>query len=151
MWEPFGTQPANATAYWKPAPGERGTFGILSTCILTLLLCVYTSLHPNIPVNKITRWYQKPWALKTFGVVVGLFAPELVAFIAFQQWMWARNLEDAISGPIAKLIPPTIATPRRHIWSRFRAPADVEQAAELTKAGDESGTVNRKTDQKINP
>ncbi|KAH6619005.1 hypothetical protein C7974DRAFT_342103 [Boeremia exigua] len=141
MWEPFGTQPANATAYWKPAPSERGTFGILSTCILTLLLCVYTSLHLNIPVHKVTHWSQKPWVLKTFGVLVGLCAPELVAFLAFRQWNQARNLKDFMSGPIAKLIPPTIATPRRHMWSRYNAPADVEQATELTTIDDKSDTI----------
>ena len=79
MWEPFGTRPANATAYWKPAPTERGTFSILSTCILTLLLCVYTCLHPNIPLYRVTKWYQRPWALKALGILVGLLAPELVS------------------------------------------------------------------------
>ena len=79
MWEPFGTLPANSTAYWKPAPTERGTFGILSTCILTLLLCVYTCLHPNIPAHGVKEWYNRPWSSRAVWVFTGLFAPEFVS------------------------------------------------------------------------
>lgn len=92
MWEPFGTLPPNSTTYWKPAPTERGTFGILSTCILTLFLCVYTCLHPNVPAHRVTKWYQRPWALKVFGILVGLLAPELVSVVCIK-WQRVSNCE----------------------------------------------------------
>lgn len=79
MWEPFGTLPANSTAYWKPAPSERGTFDILSSCILTLLLCAYTCFHPNVPIHEATKWFQRPWAVKLDGILMGLVFPEIVS------------------------------------------------------------------------
>ena len=43
----------NGTSHWEPDPsGKRGTWTILSSCIITLTLCVYTSLHLNIPAHK---------------------------------------------------------------------------------------------------
>lgn len=77
MWEPFGTAPRDGPAYWQTGPKTRGTFNILSDCIITLTLCVYTSLHLNIPEYGKSRWYHRSWQKATW-VVVGILAPELV-------------------------------------------------------------------------
>ena len=45
----FGSGPVNHTTSWQPEPTFRGTFRILSTCLITLGLCVWSSLHLNIP------------------------------------------------------------------------------------------------------
>ncbi|OAL47028.1 hypothetical protein IQ07DRAFT_516437, partial [Pyrenochaeta sp. DS3sAY3a] len=92
MWEPFGTAPANQKAYWKSGSDERSTWNILSTCILTLLLCAYTSLHLNIPEHGKSTWYQQ-LGKKALWVIVGIAAPEAVAFVAFRDWLFARNFE----------------------------------------------------------
>ena len=92
MWEPFGTPSTNSTAYWKSGPNERGTLNVLSTCVLTLVLCAYTCLHLNIPEHKKTSLW-KQFRLRAIWVVIGLAAPEVVAFIAFRQWLFARNFE----------------------------------------------------------
>jgi hypothetical protein len=82
MWEPFGTAPANGTAHWKSGSDERGTLNILSTCIVTLLLCAYTSLHMDIPKEGKAGWnYRMPQRL--LWVVVGLGAPEFVSLCKF--------------------------------------------------------------------
>lgn len=81
MWEPFGTAPANQKAYWKSGSDERSTYNILSTCILTLLLCAYTSLHLNIPEHGKSAWYQQ-LRKKALWVLVGIAAPELVSIFA---------------------------------------------------------------------
>jgi hypothetical protein len=78
MWEPFGTAPTNSTAYWKASPNERGTLSILSSCIITLILCAYTSLHLNIPEHGKATWTHQFWR-KTLWVVLGLGAPEVVS------------------------------------------------------------------------
>jgi hypothetical protein len=75
----FGDLPENSTAYFKSPPSERGTLNILSTCIFTLVLCVYTCLHLNILPHKATKWYQKKWGSKTIGILLGLLAPEIVS------------------------------------------------------------------------
>lgn len=55
MWQILGDKVANGLnstdpiQVWKAGPAQRGTFGILSNCILTLGLRIWTSLHLNIP------------------------------------------------------------------------------------------------------
>ncbi|KAF1843612.1 uncharacterized protein K460DRAFT_341965, partial [Cucurbitaria berberidis CBS 394.84] len=92
MWEPFGTTSTNATASWRSEPNERGTLNILSTCLITLILCVYTCLHVDIPEHGKTPWTHV-LKRKLFWLLPGIFAPEIVAFIAARQWFFARNLE----------------------------------------------------------
>lgn len=78
MWEPFGRAPENNTAYWKEGPNGRGTFSILSTCLITLSLCVYTSLHLNIPEHGKTYWGHQFWK-RAWWVFLGVATPEFVS------------------------------------------------------------------------
>ena len=34
---------------WEPQPERRGTFGILSSCFVTLALCTWKIVHLNLP------------------------------------------------------------------------------------------------------
>ena len=43
----FGT--ARNETVWQPEPGNRGTYGLLSSCVITMVLCVWTAVHLNIP------------------------------------------------------------------------------------------------------
>jgi hypothetical protein len=78
MWEPFGTSSFNATASWKSGCKERGTLSILTTCLITLILCVYTTLHLNIPEHGKSSWIQR-LKRKALWLLIGLFAPEFVS------------------------------------------------------------------------
>lgn len=63
------------TTSWEPQPTHRGTFGLVSSCLITLFLCVWTALHLNIPEYgkaHMQKWHKLAW------LVVGFFAPELV-------------------------------------------------------------------------
>ncbi|CAG5144639.1 uncharacterized protein ALTATR162_LOCUS1580 [Alternaria atra] len=96
MWEPFGSPKHNATGEWRGGPNERGTFDILSTCLITLILCVWTALHLNIPDHgktSVTHMAKR----KTVWLVVGLFAPEFIVLLAFQQWLSAKQLQSEIA------------------------------------------------------
>ena len=66
--------------HWKPSPETRGTFDILSTCIITMLLCVWTAVHLNVsPPGKV--WESR---LRKVGwMILALLAPELVAYTAW--------------------------------------------------------------------
>lgn len=66
--------------HWQPNPTTRGTFDILSTCIITLLLCVWTSVHLNVPRPGgfwESRFRKVGWLL------LALLAPEVVAYTAW--------------------------------------------------------------------
>jgi hypothetical protein len=76
-------------------PDGRGTFGILQSCVITLSLCVYTALHLNIFPKKFSQTQillsQAAW------ITVGIFAPELVVFVAFQQYQAAKKLKNEMN------------------------------------------------------
>lgn len=81
----------NGTAHWEPDPTDaRGTWSILSTCIITLSLCVYTSLHLNIQAHRSST--ATTFFMKTKYVIFGLLAPELIVFNAWRQRTVASSI-----------------------------------------------------------
>ncbi|KAF2832754.1 hypothetical protein CC86DRAFT_452155 [Ophiobolus disseminans] len=99
MWPPFGIANANTTATWKSSSTERGTLDLLSSCIITLVLCVYSCLHLNIPEHERTRWYHKV-GKQAIWILLGIFTPEMVTYIAFEQRVAAgyfeRHMNEAL-------------------------------------------------------
>ncbi|KAK4896025.1 hypothetical protein LTR27_005881 [Elasticomyces elasticus] len=81
MFNPFGIV-TNGTSPWQAEPTVRGTYGILSTCLLTMILCIWTAVHLNMEDGR-NAWIQT--GRKSGWLVIGLFAAELVAWTAFQQ------------------------------------------------------------------
>jgi hypothetical protein len=72
---------------WVDDPSGRGTWNLLYSCGFTLVLCVWTSIHLNVPPPHESAWLA--WRRKMKWVVVALIAPEAVVFTAFQQWLTA--------------------------------------------------------------
>ncbi|KAK4222245.1 hypothetical protein QBC38DRAFT_375509 [Podospora fimiseda] len=74
---------------WVDAPNMRGTSSILYSCLLTLVTCIYTALHLDIP-NHSSSFH---FLLKKVGwVALALFAPEIVLWFAAHQFLQARHL-----------------------------------------------------------
>ena len=38
-----------ATGGWTGEPDERGTIDLVWSCVVTVLLCTWNALHPNLP------------------------------------------------------------------------------------------------------
>lgn len=89
MVDPFRDSSGNITSTWIPEPNGRGTFTLLSSCLVTISLCVYSAIHLNLPQHG-KLWEQ--WRRKLLWLVVGLIAPELVAYVAWQQRSEANRL-----------------------------------------------------------
>ncbi|KAI4177291.1 MAG: hypothetical protein LQ348_005847 [Seirophora lacunosa] len=90
----FGHVPVNNTSVWIPEPNGRGTWSILSSCLITISLCVWSAVHLNVPQHRKTSSQH----LRKFKwLAIGLIAPEVVAFVAWQQRYEARRLIQAIS------------------------------------------------------
>lgn len=77
----------NVAPLWVPDPSGRGTWSLLYSCVFTLVLCVWTSIHLNVPPQDDNSF--KYWGRRIGWVVCALFAHEIVVFIAFQQWFLA--------------------------------------------------------------
>jgi hypothetical protein len=85
---------------WVADPAGRGTWSLLYSCLFTLLLCVYTAIHLNVPPpndTKLTFWLRK-----TKWVAIAIFGPELVVYTAFEQWFLAKKFMKAINEAAAK-------------------------------------------------
>ncbi|KAI0847574.1 hypothetical protein F5Y00DRAFT_263484 [Daldinia vernicosa] len=74
---------------WVSPQNIRSTDDILWSCILTLTACIYTALHLNIsrkPCLKKRLWSKVRW------VFIAIIAPEAAVYMAFSQWLEARQL-----------------------------------------------------------
>ncbi|EIW76516.1 hypothetical protein CONPUDRAFT_64356 [Coniophora puteana RWD-64-598 SS2] len=68
---------------------HRSLWSIISTCLLTIFACVYTSIHPNVPSP-----YDGPLAIlrRTAGIMLAtVLAPELMVIWAARQFLTARR------------------------------------------------------------
>lgn len=80
---------SNSTISWKPDPDFRGTFNILSTCLGTLFICVWSAVHDDVTKGK--KGFRV--TLRRIGwLIVGLLGPELLLFISYRQWWEARRI-----------------------------------------------------------
>jgi hypothetical protein len=74
---------------WVDDPSGRGTWSLLSSCTITLGICVWNSIHLNLPSKGEQHWVH--WIRKIKWLFVAVLAPEVVVLIAFQQWMIASD------------------------------------------------------------
>lgn len=90
--------PDNSTQYvgYVPDPNRRGTVTLVTSCLLTLLLCVWSALHLNVPYERASKW-TKFWT-NVKWVCIGVYAPELVVFTAWRQWSSAKILGKTVAG-----------------------------------------------------
>ena len=86
----FGTN-ATAHATWVASPQGRGTWDILSTCIITLGLCVFSAIHLNIPDPKWGFWTKA--GMKTKWLLIALLAPE---FVVYNAWRQRREAQEVV-------------------------------------------------------
>lgn len=89
MFEPFGNTTTLPPTQWHPEPLVRGTYSILSSCLITMSLCIWTSLHLNLPAHKkehLQKYRKLGW------MILGLLAPELVVWNAREQRRRANGI-----------------------------------------------------------
>lgn len=82
---------------WVDEPHRRGTLQILSSCIVTILLCVWTALHLNLPrqIGKVKRpWYANRQLWRKIGwLILTLLAPEMTVYVAWSQHREAKRVK----------------------------------------------------------
>jgi hypothetical protein len=86
---------------YVPDPSGRGTIGLLSTCFVTLSLCVWTAIHMNIDPSRspsVRLMKKLLWAL------LATLAPEVVLWRAWSQLEAARKLCSKMNADEESLI-----------------------------------------------
>ena len=109
--------PTNITTEpsYEPGPTRRGTVSVITSCVATLILCVWTVLHLNVlPRSARTLWNTTK--LKILWTLAAMFAPELVLWIAFSQYLVASRLQREIN----------FALRVQHADSNTRSPGEIE-------------------------
>ncbi|GJE96267.1 hypothetical protein PsYK624_124610 [Phanerochaete sordida] len=81
------------TATWRPNPGVRGTFEIITTCLSTLIICVWSAVHVDVPLRRSARVNGIG---KVGWIFTGLVSPDLLLYAACCQLYRAQVLlQDA--------------------------------------------------------
>lgn len=103
-----------AEVTWYSAPNFRGTWDLIISCVLTLMICVWSALHLNVPTKQ--SKLRERNIRRVRWVLLGIFAPEVVVSTAFAQYLTARWLRNEIREDIKY---------RRNLVSPF-IPADAQ-------------------------
>lgn len=74
---------------------ERALSEVIKSCVLTIITCVYRSMHPNVPPQDCTRWEYVRSRLRI--ALFALIAPELILTWAMRQWLGARSISRRIN------------------------------------------------------
>lgn len=93
MFAPFGDSTVSSSATWHPEPRGRGTFNILSSCLTTMILCVWTAVHLNIADHN--GGTRQKFLRKPGWLLLALLAPEIVAWNPWEQRQAAQELTSA--------------------------------------------------------
>jgi hypothetical protein len=85
----------NATAHTKvgwvcDADNKRSTLTLLYNCLFTIFLCTWSAMHLNVPGEKDTQ--LRTFLRKCTWMLLGVLAPEYVAFLAIVEWDDASRL-----------------------------------------------------------
>lgn len=78
---------------WVSASEFRGTVDIVQSCLLTLIACIYTALHLNVPTK--TGFFSVLME-KIKWVLLALLAPEIVLYTAAYQLRQALKLKNQL-------------------------------------------------------
>ena len=112
------TSPRNPPYLWEGEPKKRGTYGIITFCFSTLIICVWSTLHFNIPIRRFTATHR--FLLQVSWMFIALLAPEFLLFLAINEMFMAR----ALLREVLKFHP-HLAKPRKlagmYSWIRGRA------------------------------
>ena len=74
---------SNPRLHWVAEPKFRGTFGIFSLCLSTMIISVWSAVHFDIPTHRPSK--LRSFVKSVLWMLEALFCPELLLFIAFNQ------------------------------------------------------------------
>ena len=86
---------ATSTVGWAPEPENRGTIGLIWSCLATIVLCTWNTVHPHVPAEGESA-FSIFWCRVQY-MVAALVAPEYMCAEALQQLFNARAVQKRLS------------------------------------------------------
>jgi len=125
---------ARNESLWHAEPTLRGTYSIISECMVTLVLCVWTAVHLNIPEHGKSGAQSRR---KILWILVGIFVPELVVWIAWDQNREARALHSEVKRALGQKEPLGVYGKVRERVRRVVEKIGMKSEGDLEKAVDD--------------
>jgi hypothetical protein len=114
------TTPSDSPSSWVAEPTQRGSYGIISLCLSTLLISIWSTLHFNVPTRRCST--TRRFFFQVLWMLIALVVPEILLCSAIHERLNARNL-------VKKVLEfhPDLRKPRMHtrIYNWFRRLVDV--------------------------
>lgn len=88
----LGVSDTLETVGWQSDPNGRGTYTLVSSGLLTLMICIYSAKHLNVPPHGEST--LRLWTRNVRWALLGVFGPELVVFIAWKQYLSAKTFVE---------------------------------------------------------
>ena len=111
------TIPIDPPYKWMGEPKQRGTFGIISLCFSTLIICIWSTLHFSVPAKRYTTTHR--FFVQVFWMFIALLAPELLLYLAINERIMAGVLLKKVLKFHPHLAKPGMFT-RMYNWIRGR-------------------------------
>jgi len=77
------TTPGDPPHPWVPEPKQRGTFGIISLCLSTMIICIWSTLHFNVPTKRYST--IRRFIFQVLWMFIALLAPEVLLLLALDE------------------------------------------------------------------
>jgi len=86
------TNTTSSTCPELPEASYRSVWSILGSCALTLVICLWRTLHLNVPEPGDSEDQVSMSTWHVLSVIGGFFAPEYMVGLATEQWIEARQI-----------------------------------------------------------
>ena len=123
------TNPSHPSFNWVGEPNQRGTFGIISLCFSTLIICIWSTLHFNVPIRRYTDTHR--FFLHVFWMLIALLAPEVLLYFAIQERIKAGELLTKVLKFHPHLAKPGVFT---RMYNQIRGPAEPKDVSAQCQA-----------------
>src|SRR6266404_6805340 len=98
------TTSTNPPYLWIGESNQRSTFGILSFCFSTLIICVGSTVHFNVPRRRQSNALRV--SLQVGWMVIALVAPEFLLYLAINERVDAGCLLGKVLESHPELVKP---------------------------------------------
>jgi hypothetical protein len=86
---------------WAPEPRGRGTIGLLWNCFVTIFLCTWSAIHPNLPGLNETK--SSIISRRVYYVIGCLVTPEFSAWLAMDNLVSAMQTREKAKAAVGTI------------------------------------------------